>query len=58
MDDPDLWSKLSGDLIRFATALVGPDEAEDVVSRGDGGLLAHRSLASLDNPEACMFRRC
>ncbi len=56
MDDRDVWLKLSGDLIRFATALVGPDEAEDVVSRVMVRLLSRRSLASLDNPEAYMFR--
>ena len=36
--------------MRFATVLVGPDDASDVVSNVIARVLARRSLTSLENP--------
>lgn len=43
-------------LVRFATALVGPDDAADVVSDAMESLLKSGKLADADRPEALMHR--
>ncbi len=54
--DADIYNKYKDGLVRYATALVGPDEAEDVLSTVLVKVLRRRSLESLDNPEAYLFR--
>lgn len=43
------------DLYRYATALVGPIDAEDVVADAIVGLLSSGRLATANNPKAYMF---
>lgn len=43
-------------LVRFATALVGPDDAADVLSDAMESLLKSDKLADADWPEALMHR--
>ena len=54
--DETIYIKVKDGLIRFATVLVGRDHAEDVVSVVMVRLLRKRSLASLDEPRAYLFR--
>ncbi len=55
-DDAAIYATVKGDLIRYATVLVGPDRADDVVSRVMVRLLRRRSLSSLDEPRPYLFR--
>jgi RNA polymerase sigma-70 factor (ECF subfamily) len=43
-------------LVRFATALVGPDDAADVVSNAMGSLIKSNQLAVARDPSALMHR--
>ena len=54
--DRELYEKYSADLIRYATVLVGPDQAPDVVSTVVLRVLKRRSLGDLDDPKAYLFR--
>lgn len=54
--DADIYAKYRGELVRYATALVGPDDAEDVLSTVLVRVLRMGSLGSLDDPEAYLFR--
>ncbi len=54
--DADIYAKYRDELVRYATALVGSDEAEDVLSTVLVRVLRKRSLGSLDDPEAYLFR--
>ena len=54
--DADIYGKYRDELVRYATALVGPDEAEDVLSAVLVRVLRRRSLGSLDDPETYLFR--
>ena len=56
VDDEAIYRKHSGDLIRYAAVLVGPDRAEDVLSSVMVRILCKRSLSSLDEPRAYLFR--
>lgn len=56
VDDEAIYRKHSGDLIRYAAVLVGPDRAEDVLSSVMVRILCRRSLSSLDEPRAYLFR--
>lgn len=56
MDDETIYRKNRDDLIRFATVLVGPVGAEDVVSTVVLRILARRRLDELDAPRAYLFR--
>jgi RNA polymerase sigma-70 factor (ECF subfamily) len=44
------------DLLRYATALVGPSEAEDVVMTVVGRTVRRVRLAELDNPKGYLLR--
>lgn len=44
------------DLLRFATALVGPSDAADVVSEAMLSLLKSGKLLEAENPRALMYR--
>lgn len=54
--DGEIYDKHRDSLIRFATALVGPTHAEDVVSTVVLRVLARRSLADLEDAAAYLFR--
>ena len=58
MSTPDetVYTKLKDDLIRYAAVLVGPDRADDVLSTVMVRLLRKRSLSSLEDPRAYLFR--
>ena len=56
MDDETIYRKNRDDLIRYATVLVGPTGAEDVVSVVVLRILAKRRLQDLEEPRACLFR--
>ena len=52
----DGYRQWGDDLLRYATAMVGPFEAEDVVADAVVGLLSSRKLATARDPKAYMFR--
>jgi RNA polymerase sigma factor (sigma-70 family) len=54
--DRQIYEKHSADLIRYATVLVGPDQAPDVVSTVVLRVLKRRSLSDLEDPKAYLFR--
>lgn len=57
MDDAAIWSKHKEELVRYATVLVGPDHAEDVLSTVVERVLRRRgSLSALDDPRPYLFR--
>lgn len=56
MDDETISRKNRDDLIRYATVLVGPAGAEDVVSVVVLRILAKRRLQDLEEPRAYLFR--
>lgn len=57
MDDESIFRKNQDDLIRYATVLVGPTRAEDVVSTVVVlRILARKRLQDLDEPRAYLFR--
>ena len=56
MDGETIYRKNRDDLIRYATVLVGPAGAEDVVSTVVLRILARRRLQDLDEPRAYLFR--
>lgn len=56
VDDETIFRKNSGDLIRYAAALVGPVEAEDVVSVVVLRILERKRLQDLDDARPYMFR--
>lgn len=54
--DREIYEKHSADLIRYATVLVGPDQAPDVVSTVVLRVLQRRGLSELDDPKPYLFR--
>ena len=56
VDDETIYSKVKDDLVRYASVLVGPDRAPDVVSTVMVRVLARRTLTSLEEPRAYLFR--
>jgi DNA-directed RNA polymerase specialized sigma24 family protein len=57
VNDESVWRKHSAELVRYATVLVGPDHAEDVLSAVVlRTLRAKGSLVSLDDPRPYLFR--
>jgi RNA polymerase sigma-70 factor (ECF subfamily) len=54
--DADVYESVKDDLIRYATVLVGPDAAGDIVSTVVLRVLAKRSLTELREPRAYLFR--
>ena len=52
----DLYLKHAAELTRFATGLVGPSAAADVVADAVARLLASRAWERASNPRALMFR--
>ena len=56
LSDETIYTKHKDDLIRYATALVGPADAEDVLSTVVLRILERRSLTELDDARAYLFR--
>jgi DNA-directed RNA polymerase specialized sigma24 family protein len=57
VSDAAVWRKHSAELVRYATVLVGPSEAEGVLSAVVvRGLRAKGSLDALDDPRPYLFR--
>lgn len=56
MDDETIFRKNSADLIRYAAVLVGPVEAEDVVSVVVLRILERRRLQDLNDARPYLFR--
>jgi RNA polymerase sigma-70 factor (ECF subfamily) len=56
LEDAEIYEKHAVDLIRYATVLVGPDQAPDVVSTVVLRILRLRHLSDLENPRAYLFR--
>ena len=54
--DSEIYEALQGDLIRYATALVGPSAAADVVSSVVVRVLSSGSLSDLEAPRPYLFR--
>lgn len=54
--DSLVYGEVKDDLVRYATVLVGPDAAPDVVSTVVVRVLARRQLADLDDPRSYLFR--
>ena len=54
--DGQIYRKHRDDLIRYATSLVGPDRAEDVLSTVVVRILKRRSLADLDDARPYLFK--
>lgn len=54
--DGDVYLEHAAALIRYATALVGPDDAPDVVSTVIARAMTRGRLADLDEPRAYLFR--
>lgn len=54
--DGEIYSKHKDDLIRYATALVGPDDAEDVVASVVLRVLRRGRLSGLVEPRPYLFR--
>jgi RNA polymerase sigma-70 factor (ECF subfamily) len=56
VDDAEIWLSCKDDLARYAAALVGPDDAEDVVSTVFLRVLDRRPLRDLDDARRYLFR--
>lgn len=54
--DSEIYDSLRWDLIRYATALVGPDAASDLLSSVMVRLLAKRRLSDLADPGPYLFK--
>lgn len=52
----DLYARYGDDLTRFATGLVGPSDAADVVSDAMVRFWRSRALLDADNPRALLYR--
>lgn len=55
LTDKELYEQLKGPLMRFAIALVGPDDAPDLVSEVVVGALSRGPLSSLESPQAYLM---
>ncbi|MGD2102120.1 MAG: sigma factor-like helix-turn-helix DNA-binding protein [Acidimicrobiia bacterium] len=55
-DDGALFIKLRPELIRYANALVGPSEGEDIVMTVVGRTLKRVRLSDLDNPKGYLLK--
>jgi len=54
--DEELYEKHAEELIRFATGLVGPIDASDVVSSAVLNCMSSRRWSEVSNPRAYLFR--
>lgn len=56
VSDAVIWSRHRDELIRYATVLVGPAEAEDLLSTVVLRVLQRRSLTDLGHPRSYLFQ--
>lgn len=56
VDDADIWLKCKDDLARYAAVLIGPSDAEDVVSTVFLRVLDRRRLKDLEDARRYLFR--
>lgn len=56
ISDASVYESLKDDLVRYATALVGPDVAADVVSTVVLRVISKRRLSDLREPRPYLFR--
>jgi len=54
--DEMIYNTLSGELVRYASALVGPDDGPDLVSAVITRVLGKRRLSDLENPRMYLFK--
>ncbi|MGB5381029.1 MAG: RNA polymerase sigma factor [Acidimicrobiia bacterium] len=52
----EMYERHSHELVRFATSLVGPSDAADVVQEAVAALIASNRLDEAENPRALMYR--
>lgn len=52
----ETYDRYRQDLVRFATVLVGPDDANDVVSSAVLALLERRTVRPVQNPRAYLYQ--
>lgn len=55
-DDVETYRRHAAELVRYATALVGPDDAPDVVADAVVAAFASRSWRDVDNRRAYLYR--
>ena len=55
-DDEDLWRSHADELLRFATVLVGPTDAYDIVADTMLRVAAHANAPAVANKRAYLFR--
>lgn len=56
LSDAEAYEKYASELVRFATGLVGPDDAPDVVADAFVKVLSVRPWEELDEPKAYLYR--
>jgi DNA-directed RNA polymerase specialized sigma24 family protein len=56
VNDEAIWNKHREELIRYGSVLVGPADAEDLLSVVVVRILNRRSLADLDDPRSYLYR--
>lgn len=56
MNEADIWLACKDDLVRYAAVLIGPGDAEDVVSTVVVRVLNSRRLADLDDARLYLFK--
>jgi DNA-directed RNA polymerase specialized sigma24 family protein len=56
LSDAELYGKHAEELTRFATGLVGPQDAPDVVSAAVLACMFSKGWSALENPRAYLFR--
>lgn len=54
--DEAIWNKYRDELIRYASMLVGPADAEDLLSSVVLRVLNRRQLSDLDNPRSYLYK--
>jgi RNA polymerase sigma factor (sigma-70 family) len=56
MDEAEIWLACKDDLVRYAAVLIGPGDAEDVVSTVVVRVLSGRRLGDLDDARRYLFK--
>jgi RNA polymerase sigma factor (sigma-70 family) len=54
--DAAIYDRLRGELVRYAAAIVGRDNAEDVLSTVVIRIMANRPLSDLESPRPYMYK--
>jgi RNA polymerase sigma factor (sigma-70 family) len=56
LSSAEAYEKYAGELVRFATGLVGPDDAQDVVSEAFVRAVRSRIWTAVEHPRAYLYR--